>query len=168
MEMDHRAALASLRPRVRRFAATLARTDDAADDLTQTAFAKALARLDQFTPGTRLDRWMFRIVHTTWIDETRARRRRPEPDPDAVDLASDDGEASRGSEARVDLARVRRALERLSDDHRAVIGLVVFEDCTYREAAEALDVPVGTVMSRLARAREQLAALLDVERRANL
>lgn len=157
MAEDLRTELAALRPRLRRFAATLARTADAADELTQAVLAKALERLGQFEPNTRLDRWLFRIAYTTWIDETRSRARRPEGDPDEIERAGDGGYAVRQAEARIELDRVRTAMGRLPDDQRAVLALVVFEGLSYRETAEALGVPPGTVMSRLARARLRLS-----------
>lgn len=153
-----RQAIAALLPRLRRFGRTLAHTREDADDLVQAAIEKALMRAEQWTPGTRLDSWMFRIMQNAWIDEVRARERRgqtflPEEDGEQVG----DGSAT-GSQ--LDAILVRKAVARLSDEHRAVVGLVLIEGLSYHEAAETLGVPVGTVTSRVARAREALQNLL--------
>ena len=152
-----RQEIAELLPRLRRFGRTLAHSREDADDLVQVAVEKALTRTDQWTPGTRLDSWMFRIMQNAWIDELRARDRRgqtflPEEEGEHV------GEGASG--AQLDAILVRKAVAKLSDEHRTVVGLVLVEGLSYQEAAEALDVPVGTVTSRLARAREALQALL--------
>ncbi|HWH82895.1 MAG TPA: sigma-70 family RNA polymerase sigma factor [Burkholderiaceae bacterium] len=152
-----RTQIAVLLPRLRRFGRTLARTREDADDLVQMAIEKALTRTDQWTPGTRLDSWMFRIMQTTWIDEVRARDRRgqtfvPEEEGEHVGVGSHD--------AQIDAIAVRKAVARLGDDQRAVVGLVLVEGLSYQEAAEVLGIPVGTLTSRLARARESLQTML--------
>jgi len=152
-----RTQIAALLPRLRRFGRTLARTREDADDLVQMSIEKALTRTDQWTPGTRLDSWMFRIMQTTWIDEVRARDRRgqtfvPEEEGEHVGVASHD--------AQIDAMSVRKAVARLGDDQRAVVGLVLVEGLAYQEAAEVLGIPVGTLTSRLARAREALQMML--------
>lgn len=153
-----REAIAALLPRLRRFGRTLAHRREDADDLVQVAIEKALTRTDQWTPGTRLDSWMFRIMQNAWIDELRARERRgqtflPEEEGEQVG----DGAVS-GS--HLDAVLVRKAVARLSPEHRTVVGLVLVEGLSYQEAADTLDVPVGTVTSRLARAREALQDML--------
>lgn len=153
--------LAELTPRLRRFAWSLTGSRDAGDDLVQAGLAKALASLHQFKPGTRLDAWAFRILRTLWIDDRRAAARRPEVhDPDAVAAMSDEGAGARSAEARVDLARVRAAMARLPPEQREVLALVAIEGLSYRDAAAATGAPVGTVMSRLARARARLAEMM--------
>jgi RNA polymerase sigma-70 factor (ECF subfamily) len=154
---DVRNEIAALLPRLRRFARVLAHSREDADDLVQAAVEKALVRTDQWAPGTRLDSWMFRIMQTTWIDEVRARQRRSEtfvPE----DEAANDGVAS--TDAHIDRIAVRKAVSHLSEDHRAVVGLVLVEGLSYQEAADVLAIPVGTLTSRLARARETLQAML--------
>jgi RNA polymerase sigma-70 factor (ECF subfamily) len=158
---DLRLELAELTPRLRRFAWSLTGSRDDADDLVQAGLAKALASLHQFQPGTRLDAWTFRILRTLWIDSRRAAARRPTVhDPDAAEAMSDDGAGARSAEARVDLARVRAAMDLLPAEQREVLALVAIEGLSYRDAAEAVDAPIGTVMSRLARARVRLAHLI--------
>lgn len=153
--------LLALVPRLRRFAYALTGSREDADDVTQIALEKALTRAEQWRPGTRLDSWVFRIAHNAWIDELRARRRRGvsvEIDQD-LDLPGEDGRAA--AHARLDLAEVRALVAALPDDQRAVLALVAVEGLSYQEAAEALDIPIGTVMSRLARARKALAQKIE-------
>lgn len=153
-----RAELAALLPRLRRFGRTLTRHREDADDLVQIALERALGRLDQWQPGTRLDSWMFRIMQNAWIDELRARERRgqtlsPIEELDAPDLAV--------PATALESLALRKALDRLSDEHRAVVGLVLVEGLPYKEAAEVLEIPIGTLTSRLARARESLQQWLE-------
>ena len=158
-------ALIALLPRLRRYALSLCRRDDLADDLVQTAAERAFAARERFDPATRLDAWMFRILHNAWLDTLRRQRTRgSESDVDeALDLAAP-GQGPAAVEAALTLAAVQRAMERLHPDHRAVLVLVCVEEMSYREAAEVLGVPVGTVMSRLARARIALAAASGMDR----
>jgi RNA polymerase sigma-70 factor (ECF subfamily) len=144
--------LVAVLPRLRRFARGLTGSSVEADDLVQAACERALARRHQFQEGTRFDSWMFRIVQTIWIDQIRSREvRKADGDIGEDRLGSD--EPVRRVEARLTLAEVRRAVERLSPDQRAALLLVTVEGLSYKEAAEVVDVPVGTIMSRLARAR---------------
>ena len=149
--------IAALLPRLRRFGRTLARHREDADDLVQIAVERALTRTEQWQPGTRLDSWMFRIMQNAWIDETRARARRSQ-----TFVAEEEGEhiGVSTTDAQIDAIAVRKAVAQLNDDQRAVVGLVLVEGLAYREAADVLGVPIGTLTSRLARAREALQALL--------
>lgn len=147
-------------PRLRRFAWGLAGSRDEGDDLVQSACEKALARSHQFAPGSRLDSWLFRIVQTTWVDRLRQRRtRRTDADDEAL-AAVADGRGHAG-EARLALGTVERAIAALPEEQRGVLLLVSIDGASYREAAEILDIPIGTVMSRLARARLALGLALD-------
>ncbi|HWI11118.1 MAG TPA: sigma-70 family RNA polymerase sigma factor [Burkholderiaceae bacterium] len=150
--------LAALLPRLRRFGRTLAARREDADDLVQIAVERALRRADQWQPGTRLDSWMFRIMQNAWIDETRARERRSQ-----TFVAEEEGERVGVSttDAQIDAIAVRKAVAQLSEDQRAVVGLVLVDGLAYKEAAEVLGVPIGTLTSRLARAREALQAILS-------
>jgi RNA polymerase sigma-70 factor, ECF subfamily len=149
--------LVALLPRLRRFARALARNVHDADDLVQLAIERALTRIDQWKPGTRLDSWMYGIVRNAWIDETRSRRRR-----DKVLAPEELGEhvADAASEAHIQRLSLEAALERLPEEQRLVVALVLVEGLAYKEAAEVLEVPIGTVTSRLARGREALEAML--------
>ena len=157
---DVREQIAELLPRLRRFGRALARTREDADDLVQIAIEKALVRTDQWTPGTRLDSWMFRIMQNAWIDEVRSRQRHGE-----TFVAEEEAEhvGVSTADAQIDAIAVRKAVAQLSDEHRAVVALVLVEGLSYQEAAEVLRIPVGTVTSRLARARESLQDMLEVK-----
>ena len=162
-ETDVRHQIVALLPRLRRFAMTLAGTRDVADDVLQAACEKALGRLDQFTPGTRLDSWMFQIVRTTFIDHIRRQQRRQHADltPEIVDAIPSDARIHEQTAARADLAIVRGEIARLPDEQREVLALVTIDGLSYQDAADTLGVPIGTIMSRLSRARRKLALALD-------
>ncbi len=161
MSDEIKAEIAALVPRLRRFAYTLCGNRDEGDDLVQMACVKALTRLDQYRPGTRLDSWMFRIVQTTHIDAVRTRKRRGgETDPEVLERLSDEGRGADQSEHRMLLARVRAAIAALPDEQRVVMALVAIEGYSYKEAAAILDAPIGTIMSRLNRARARLLPLM--------
>ena len=150
--------LSGLLPRLRRFARALARHREDADDLVQIGIERALTRADQWQPGTRLDSWIFRIMQNAWIDQLRARTRHAETFVDE-EQGADVGVSS--MDAIVDGLTVRKAMAQLGDDQRAVVALVLVEGLPYKEAADVLGIPIGTLTSRLARARETLQALLS-------
>lgn len=149
--------LIALLPRLRRFARTLARNIHDADDLVQLAVERALTRLDQWQPGTRLDSWMFGILKNAWIDEMRSRQRR-----NRVLAPEELGEhvADSASEAHIERLSLESALAQLPEEQRLAVALVLVEGLAYKEAAAVLEVPIGTVTSRLARGRETLEKLL--------
>lgn len=148
--------LIKLVPRLRRFAYSLTGNRADGDDLVQATCEKALRNAEQFRKGTRLDSWLYRIAQTLWIDDRRRHQTRGTiVDPDEAGL-SDGGKGAALPEDRMMLARVRRAMDSLPDDQRAVIALVGVEGFSYKETAETLDLPLGTVMSRLSRARAAL------------
>ena len=154
---DVRAQLAELLPRLRRFARVITRNVADADDLVQVAIEKALARAAQWRPGSRLDNWMFGIMKNAWIDEIRARRRRERVHA-PEEAGATVGDASAASR---DIAlSVQAAMARLPEEQRMAIGLVLVEGLSYKDAAESLGIPMGTLTSRLARGREALQALL--------
>jgi RNA polymerase sigma-70 factor (ECF subfamily) len=155
--------LIAVLPRLRRFARGLSGSVTDADDLVQAACERALARRHQFQEGTRFDSWMFRIVQTIWIDQVRARDVRKENGNVAEERLGSD-EPVRRVEARLALDEVRRAVHRLQPDQRTALLLVTVEGLSYKEAAEVMQVPVGTIMSRLARARLALQLQLDAPR----
>jgi RNA polymerase sigma-70 factor, ECF subfamily len=155
--------LIAVLPRLRRFARGLAGSVADADDLVQAACERALARQHQFQEGTRFDSWMFRIVQTIWIDQVRSRDVRKEGGDIAEERLGSD-EPVRRVEARLALGEVRRALDSLPPDQRTTLLLVTVDGLSYREAAEVVQVPVGTIMSRLARARIALQLQLEAGR----
>lgn len=163
-EFDDR--LIAMLPRLRRFARGLTGTAAEADDLVQAACERALTRRHQFEAGTRFDSWLFRIVQTIWIDQLRARQVRKE-DGEVGDEQLGSDAPVRRIEARLALSEVRRAIERLPPDQRTVLMLVTVEGLSYREAAAVVGVSVGTVMSRLARARIALHQALARRSTAN-
>ena len=152
--------LIAVLPRLRRFARGLTGSAADADDLVQAACERALARQHQFQEGTRFDSWMFRIVQTIWIDQNRARAVRKEDGDVAEERLGTDAPVRR-IEARLALAEVRQAVQLLPPDQRTVLMLVTVEGLSYKEAAVVAGVPVGTIMSRLARARVALQQQLD-------
>lgn len=154
--------LVDLVPRLRRFALSLTGNQADADDLVQSACVKALKNADQFRPGTRMDSWMYRIIQTLWIDDRRrAKTRGMQIDAQDAGL-SDGGRAARLPEDRMMLRRAREAMAGLTEDQRMVLSLVAIEGLSYKETADVLDVPIGTVMSRLGRARAALLPQLGM------
>src|ERR1700675_3259196 len=152
--------IVTLLPRLRRFARNLTRNPHDADDIVQIAVERALTRLDQWRSDARLDSWLFKIVRNAWIDELRSRGRR-----NKIFLAEEAGENIGADlmERESELLSVQSAMAQLPADKREAISLVLVEGLPYREAAEVLDVPIGTLTSRLARGREALQALLGTE-----
>lgn len=129
-----------------------------ADDLVQVAVERGLRHLDQYQPDTRLDSWMFKVVKNAWIDEVRSRQRRDRvfaPAQAGETVGDDSAEAI---EARRRLAEVETAMQTLPEDQRLAIALICVEGLSYTEASQILDVPVGTLSSRLTRGREALLA----------
>ena len=152
--------LLALLPRLRRFAASLSRNVADGDDLCQAAIERALRSRHLWEEGTRLDSWMYRIMRNIWIDEARARQRRAKtfaPEEEGGHVGDRD---DRRMEAVAELSSVERALSRLPDEQREVIGLVLVEGLSYKEAAAILDIPMGTLTSRLVRGRSALLAEL--------
>ncbi len=129
--------------------------------MVQAACERALARSNRFEPGSRLDSWMYRIVQNLWVDQLR-RRRHGEVGVDPADLAEyPGGDSAAEAEEKLYLAEVRRAIGRLPAEQREVLLLVSVEGAPYKQAAEILDLPIGTVMSRLSRARLALGRELE-------
>lgn len=152
--------LVELLPRLRRFARTLTRHAADADDLVQLAVERALVNMNQLAPDSRMDSWMFRIIRNAWIDETRSRGRW-----NSV-LAPEEAGANIGestTDAQISLLSVQAAMATLPDEQRLAVALVLVDGLSYKEAADVLDIPVGTLTSRLARGREALQFILGDE-----
>jgi RNA polymerase sigma-70 factor (ECF subfamily) len=143
-------------PHLRRFARYLARDIDRGDDLVQECLTRAIAKNDTWTPGTNLRAWLFTILKNCHINDLR-RARRADEMPDEHPLLT----VPANQDAHVGLLEVRDAYLRLSDEHREVLLLVAIEGLQYDEAAAILNVPVGTIRSRLSRARQALRAALE-------
>jgi RNA polymerase sigma-70 factor (ECF subfamily) len=155
-----RAEIAAMLPRLRRFARALTGHVADADDIVQIAVERALVKMDQFQEGTRLEAWVFGIVRNAWIDEARARTRRAKvfAPPELGESIGDDG--AEAMHAKLEADEVWAAMRHLPEDQREAVALVCVEGLAYKEAAEALAVPIGTLTSRLARGREALQRML--------
>jgi RNA polymerase sigma-70 factor (ECF subfamily) len=149
--------LGVLLPRLRRFARALTRHPQDADDMVQIAVERALMRSHQWRPESSLLNWVLGIIRNAWIDEVRSRRRRDSvfvPEVVAVEV----GESS--MERDVEMWWIQDALERLPDEQRLAVALVLVEGLSYKEAADVMEVPIGTLTSRLARGRLALQTML--------
>ena len=151
-------ALVAALPQLRRYALAVCRSGDLADELVQEACERALAAQGPGDADTPLLPWLFTIIRNRWID--RQRRRQTEGFTSDIDdhpeLAGAGGEDER-VDARRQLARVQQAIDRLQPEQRELMLLVCVEELSYKEAAAVTGVPIGTVMSRLARARLRVA-----------
>jgi RNA polymerase sigma-70 factor (ECF subfamily) len=148
--------LVKLLPQLRRFARGLARDAADGDDLCQMTIERALKSRHLWQDGTRLDAWVYRIMRNLWIDEARARNRRGQlfAPAEAGDDVGTAGDAA--IEAQVELGNVGRAMARLPDDQREAVMLVLVEGFSYKDAADVIGCPMGTLTSRLGRGREAL------------
>ena len=154
--MNDAESIVELIPRLRRYARALTGERAAADDLVQDTLERAWAKFHLYRRGTDLRAWLFTVMHNVYVNQLRAARPVAQLDEDMPEL-SQPGRESDGLELRdLDLA-----IRRLPPDQREVLLLVVLEDMRYDEAAGTLGIPIGTVMSRLARARERLRAMLS-------
>jgi RNA polymerase sigma-70 factor (ECF subfamily) len=159
-EASRREVRAGLEPslaRLWRYALVLSKARDAADDLVQATCLRAIERADQFVPGTRVDRWLFAILRSIWLNEIRSQRIREGGGFVDADALTTDGE--REIEMNITASAVLRAIDRLPEAQRETVLLVYGEGYSYAEAAAALAVPIGTIMSRLAAGRAALAKL---------
>ena len=157
---DHDGLIAQQIPRLRRYARALTGDRSAADDLVQDTLERALSRFHLWRQGSDLRAWLFTIMHNIFVNQARSRARHQQ---EALD-GDPNAEALRGRDPEwLELRDLASALARVPDEQRAVLLLVGLEQFTYDEAARILDVPIGTVMSRLSRGRERLRALLGGE-----
>lgn len=143
--------------RLWRYGLVLSSNREFAEELVQATCLRALERARQFTPGTRLDRWLFAILHSIWLNELRSRRVRQGQGFVDPDLLWFDG--SKHVETNIWARQVLREAQALPEAQRQTVFLVYVEGFSYREAAELLAIPIGTVMSRLAAARGTLGKL---------
>jgi RNA polymerase sigma-70 factor, ECF subfamily len=154
---DFTARLTAILPRLRRFASTLARNPADREDLVQTTCLKALTGRQSWDPSTNFDAWTFRIMRHHFIDTYRQQKSA------GLQHTLDDTEElvspSASSELTLYVQQVRRAMADLPQDMQEVLSLVCIEELSYKEAADVLGIPMGTVMSRLARARMKLAEM---------
>jgi RNA polymerase sigma-70 factor (ECF subfamily) len=158
--VNKREAIIAELPRLRRYARALVRNPDAADDLVQDCVERSLSRLHQFRDGTDMRMWLFTIMHSIFVNGVT--RRKPTVDLDRVDPSYEDRLATPPVQGQGLVMRdLEIALGQLPDNQREIVVLVGLENMTYKQAAKITGVPVGTVMSRLARGRERLGQLMN-------
>jgi RNA polymerase sigma-70 factor (ECF subfamily) len=162
---DIRAELPLYLARLWRYGLVLSRKRDVAEDLVQATCLRALEKSSQYVPGTRLDRWLFTILHSVWINQVRATHLTQQQNIDDVDEQA--FQLSEGEADHLWAQQVRERINRLPEAQRNAVFLVYVEGFTYQEAADTLAVPIGTIMSRLANARQTLAKGVVVGVRRN-
>jgi len=154
--MNDAESIVELIPRLRRYARALAGDRAAADDLVQDTLERAWAKLHLYRRGTDLRAWLFTVMHNVYVNQLRAARPGVQLDEEMPELS----QPARETDA-LELRDLDLAIGRLPPEQREVLLLVVLEDMSYDEAAGTLGIPIGTVMSRLARAREKLRTMLS-------
>jgi RNA polymerase sigma-70 factor (ECF subfamily) len=154
--MNDADSIVELIPRLRRYARALAGDRVAADDLVQDTLERAWSKFHLYRRGTDLRAWLFTVMHNVYVNQLRAARPAAPLEEDMPELA----QAARDTDGLV-LRDLDLAIRRLPPDQREVLLLVALEDMSYEAAAGTLGIPIGTVMSRLARAREKLRAMLS-------
>lgn len=154
--MEEAKRLVELIPRLRRYARALVGDRAGADDLVQDTLERAWAKLHLYRRGTDLRAWLFTVMHNVHVNRVRATRTTDVLQDEMPELAQN------GAQADALLLRdLDRAIAQLPADQRAVLLLVTLEEMSYEEVARTLGIPIGTVMSRLSRAREKLRALMS-------
>lgn len=146
-------------PAIRRYCLSLTGHPSNADDLLQATVERALSRWQQYQPDTHFDRWLYRLCRNLWIDSMRREKYTDTLTDEHEQLLSGYDTAAR-HEASATLQRVQERMQQLNESLRTVLYLVAVEGRSYQEAADIMDVPVGTIMSRLSRARQQLSQAL--------
>lgn len=161
-DAEFRHLLVQALPRLRRFSAALTASFDEGDDLAQAAIERALVNADKWQAGGRFESWMFKIAQNIWFDRKREANCRGISVPlDGEQLATvEDGRET--AENSIMASHARRAIASLPEEQRSVVALILIEGMSYREAADILQVPAGTIMSRLSRARQALVATLRI------
>jgi RNA polymerase sigma-70 factor, ECF subfamily len=144
-------------PRLRRYARALTGDRGRADDLVQDSLERALVKFHLWQPGSDMRAWLFTIMHNVFVNQIRVNKSAMTTELDDEALQT----ATRATQSdRLEVLDLHAALLRLPDDQREILLLIGLEQMTYEEAAGVLGIPIGTVMSRLSRARERLRALL--------
>jgi RNA polymerase sigma-70 factor, ECF subfamily len=152
--------IATYIPHLRRYARALTGDATTADDLVQDTLERAWKRFSLWRPGSNLRPWLFTIMHNVFINELRSKpRNQPTRYPAEISVAAP-------QEERLKLRDLNNALRELSPEHREVVLLIGLEQMSYDEAAKILGIPIGTVMSRLSRGREQLRTIINGSRAA--
>lgn len=158
-----RKGIIELLPRLRRFALVLTANSAEADDLSQASIERALQKAHTYNNDYKLETWIYKIMQNMWIDQKRkdARRGVHMDIETAFTLTGEDGRQS--LETSDMLRKVRTVISHLPEDQRLVVGLVLVDGQSYKDAAEILGTPIGTVMSRLSRARAHIQGTLAME-----
>jgi len=143
-------------PRLRRYARALTGERISADDLVQDTLERAWRKMHLFRSGTDLRAWLFTVMHNVYVNQVRTGRLAVVDGEDLAEIP----ELAREADGLA-MRDLDRAIACLPDEQREVLLLVALEDMSYEEAARALDIPIGTVMSRLSRAREKLRAMMQ-------
>jgi RNA polymerase sigma-70 factor, ECF subfamily len=157
---DRRRAIIDEIPRMRRYARSLLRDRDAADDLVQDSLERALSRMERWTTGDSPRRWLFTIMHHLFVDQLRRAKRHVQAVtmmPETIDALATPAQQP----DKVASTEVLSALQQIAPERRAALTLVAVEGLSYADAANVLGIPAGTLMSRIARGREELRAILD-------
>jgi RNA polymerase sigma-70 factor (ECF subfamily) len=157
---ERRQAIIEEIPRLRRYARALLRDSDAADDLVQDALERALSRMENWTSGDSPRRWLFTIMHHLFVDQLRRSKRHVQAVsmmPETIDAVA----APPQQPDKLASQEVLSALQQISPERRAALTLVAVEGFSYADAANVLGIPAGTLMSRIARGREELRSILD-------
>ena len=160
---DVKNGLQQLYPRLWRYALVLTANRDLADELAQATCLRAIEKSNQFAAGSQLDRWVLRIAQRLWLNELRARSVRQGggmASIDEIDLPDN----RPGPESNILTREVLLEVMALPEAQRVTVALVYAEGYSYQEAAKILDIPIGTVMSRLAAARAKLAGRFDTNK----
>ncbi len=156
--MDKREHIATHIPQLRRYARALTGDYTAAEDLVQDTLERAWKRIGLWRFGSNLRSWLFTIMHNLYVNQLKAESRKQ---TQAVEQGALDLSVRPTQEQRLELRDLNRALRQLSNEQREVLLLVGLEQMSYEEVSKILAVPIGTVMSRLSRGREQLRTLMD-------
>ena len=156
--------LTTLIPRLRRYARALTRNEDAADDLVQDSLERAWRKAHHWEPGSDLRAWVFTLMHNLFVNNLR----RQKPEVELIEHHEVPDLQARGPEGVLDLRDLESGLAQLPSEQREVLLLVCLEDMTYEQVAEILGIPIGTVMSRLHRARERLRRWMTGEQKPPL
>jgi RNA polymerase sigma-70 factor (ECF subfamily) len=155
-------------PRLRRYALALTGNREAADDLTQDTLERAWRKRELWQPGTDLRAWLFTVMHNVYVNSARSARTTESLDEEGTAAEAVHAlHAGSLAESGIVLFELRTALASLALEQREVVLLVGLEQMSYAEAATVLEVPIGTVMSRLSRGRERLRLLLDADVRSS-
>jgi RNA polymerase sigma-70 factor (ECF subfamily) len=161
VQTDLTEQLSELIPRLRRFASGLAGSTDRGDELVQGACERLLSHHQRLRPDTRLDSWLYRVIRNLHVDTIRAQSVRDRGAQQIRLVGESQPISANGLEDHLHLHDVHDAMQQLSEEQRAVLMLICVEGLSYREAAEVLKVPMGTVTSRLIRGRKALISLLE-------